>query len=35
MKAAVGGHLEVVKFLVDDCKTDVNARNKSGDTALT
>lgn len=35
MKATVGGHLEVVKFLVDDCKADVNARNKSGDTALT
>jgi hypothetical protein len=33
-KAAFWGHIQVINFLVKDCKLDVNARDYNGDTAL-
>jgi len=33
-KAAFWGHAETVKFLLDECKLDVNAKDVYGDTPL-
>jgi len=33
-KAAFWGHNEMTKFLVNECKLNVNAQDNSGDTAL-
>jgi len=33
-RAAELGHIELVRWLIDECKVDVNARDPSGGTAL-